>query len=285
MTDAALPSIAQIVQQYGLRASKKFGQHFLFDLNLTAKIVRESAIISTDLVFEIGPGPGGLTRPLLASGARVHVIEMDNRFLPHMAELSQYYDQRLTVHFGDALKFNLDELAAKQPYHIVANLPYNVGTALLINWLSANEANWQSMTLMFQLEVAKRIVATTGDANYGRLSILCAAVANANIVMQVPASAFTPPPKVTSAVVHLTPLPAASRYADLDGLASLTALAFGQKRKMLRASLKPLTALLDMPVSDWLQQHQIEPTARPETLSPAQFMELASQLRKKTNRS
>ncbi|MBL4596477.1 MAG: 16S rRNA (adenine(1518)-N(6)/adenine(1519)-N(6))-dimethyltransferase RsmA [Robiginitomaculum sp.] len=273
-----LPGIGQIVQQYGLRAVKKLGQHFLFDLNLTHKMVQLSGIQSTDLVFEIGPGPGGLTRPLLAIAARVCVIETDPQFLKHLAELGPYFDTQLDIHIGDALRFDLDDLSQQQPYHVVANLPYNVGTALLVKWLTAKNPKWQSLTLMFQLEVAERITAKAGERPYGRLSILTAAMARAQIIMRVPASAFTPPPKVTSAVVHLTPLPPSNQYPDLEGLAHITGLAFGQRRKMLRASLKPLAAGLSMPVSDWLHQNNIAPTARPETLTPQQFMQLATSI-------
>jgi len=281
MPDLDLPSIAKVLQSHGLRTQKKFGQHFLFDLNLTEKIVRLAGISADDFVFEIGPGPGGLTRPLLATGAKVFAIETDSRFEPILQQLHDHFENRLSWVLDDALKINLDLLADGKPYQIVANLPYNVGTALLINWLTAAQPNWTALTLMFQLEVAQRIVARPTDAHYGRLSILTAAMAEANLIMKVPASAFTPPPKVESAVVHLTPLPKTKRFDDLDTLARLTGLAFGQKRKMLRASLKPLNEELGEDISIWLQNIGIDPKARPETLSPNEFMKMANQLRAK----
>jgi 16S rRNA (adenine1518-N6/adenine1519-N6)-dimethyltransferase len=279
---ASLPPIAQVLKVQGLSAHKKLGQHFLFDQNLTDKIVRYSEVQTGDLVFEIGPGPGGLTRSLLSAGANVKAIEADERFVPLLENLNAYFEANLNVIAADALKIDLDELAGGTPYRIVSNLPYNVGTALLIQWLTAPKPGWQSLTLMFQLEVANRIVAQAGDPHYGRLSILTAAIADAQRVMRVPASAFSPPPKVESAVVHLIPLPAQKRFAHLDVLARLTGLAFGQKRKMLRASLKPLSQELGENVSNWLESNQIAPTARPETLSAAQFQILATQLQART---
>ncbi|PHR62397.1 MAG: 16S rRNA (adenine(1518)-N(6)/adenine(1519)-N(6))-dimethyltransferase [Robiginitomaculum sp.] len=279
-----LPGIAQILQRHGLGAHKKFGQHYLFDLNLTEKIVRLSGVTANDLVIEIGPGPGGLTRPLLSTGAKVLVIETDPKFTPLLEELQTVTGQQLELFLEDALKVNLDELTDGKPYKVVANLPYNVGTALLINWLTAPKPGWQSLTLMFQLEVAERITAKAGSSHYGRLSILTAATASAELVMHIPARAFTPPPKVASAVVHLEPLPPEQRFADLEVLARLTAMAFGQKRKMLRASLKPLGAELGQDISDWLSAQKIDPTARPETLSPTQFMMLATKLHENTKR-
>lgn len=277
-----LPPIREIVEQYQLQAKKKFGQHFLFDLNLTEKIVRLSEVDQPDMVFEIGPGPGGLTRPLLKTGAKIQVIETDQRFLPHLQQLAHAYEDRLQIHQGDALEFDLAELCNGKSYRIVANLPYNIGTALLIKWLTETNILWKSLTLMFQLEVANRIIAKPGSKHYGRLSILCASIASCELVMQVPASVFTPPPKVSSAVVHITPLPASKRFDDIETLGHLTGLAFGQKRKMLRASLKPLETKLQQNISHWLQQMNIEPTARPETLTPNQFMQLADAYQAKT---
>ncbi|MCF6294044.1 MAG: 16S rRNA (adenine(1518)-N(6)/adenine(1519)-N(6))-dimethyltransferase RsmA [Robiginitomaculum sp.] len=275
MTKPELPPIRNIVEKYGLKASKKFGQHFLFDLNLTEKIVRLSDVKAGDLVFEIGPGPGGLTRPLLAAKANVHVIETDQRFLPALAELGEFYADKLSIHLGDALNFDLNLLAKGKPFHVVSNLPYNVGTALLIQWLTTPELSWQSLTLMFQLEVAQRITAKVNSKHYGRLSILCAAIAETELIMNVPASVFTPPPKVESAVVNLRPLPLQQRFDDLDTLAKITGLAFGQKRKMLRTSLKSLNADLGINISIWLQSLEIDPTTRPENLHPDQFMQMA----------
>ncbi|MBL4617978.1 MAG: 16S rRNA (adenine(1518)-N(6)/adenine(1519)-N(6))-dimethyltransferase RsmA [Robiginitomaculum sp.] len=275
MTKIKLPTIREIVDKYNLKASKKLGQHFLFDLNLTEKIARLSGVKENDVVFEIGPGPGGLTRSLLETRANIHVIEMDQRFLPALDQLNQFYDGKLTVHCGDALDFDLNALAKGKPFHVVSNLPYNVGTALLIQWLTTPELSWQSLTLMFQLEVAQRITAKVDSKHYGRLSILCAAIAEPELIMNVPASVFTPPPKVESAVVSLRPLPLQQRFDDLDTLAKITGLAFGQKRKMLRASLKPLSADLEINISIWLQSLKIDPTTRPENLHPDQFMQMA----------
>ncbi len=280
MNTTSLPSIGQLVQQHKLAAAKKFGQHFLFDANLTEKIVHLANIHASDLVFEVGPGPGGLTRALLATGANIHVIEMDQRFSPILEQLHSHFDQGLHIHMADALKTDMQSIAQDVPYHVVANLPYNVGTKLLINWLTQSPIGWKSLTLMFQLEVAQRITATVGSKQYGRLSILTAATANAHKIMNVPASAFSPPPKVESAVVHIVPLPPEQRFSDLEKLARITGLAFGQRRKMLRASLKSLSGEIGADISDWLSKYDIDPKARPETLHPSEFMKLAERLPK-----
>ncbi len=278
MPGHSLPTIAEVLQAHGLRTQKKFGQHFLFDLNLTEKIVRMSGVKTNDLVFEIGPGPGGLTRALLMAGANVFAIEADTRFEPVLQQIQTHFESGLNWVFSDALQVSLEDLSKGKPYSIIANLPYNVGTALLVQWLTGKNPGWTSMTLMFQLEVAKRIIAKAKSPHYGRLSILTGAVATAKQIMHVPASAFTPPPKVESAIVQITPLPVSERFEQLQTLSHITALAFGQRRKMLRASLKPLSIDLDVNISNWLTELDIDPTARPETLTPAKFMQMAKKL-------
>ena len=207
-----LPTLTETVRQYGLSADKRLGQHFLLDSNITDKIARYAAPLKGVSVAEIGPGPGGLTRSLLKNGARqVLAIEMDERFLPVLAEIgraAQHEDgtDRLTIFKGDGLKVKIDDHLS-QPIKIVSNLPYNVGTKMLINWLTSEPPFWEQMVLMFQKEVAERVVATPGDNAYGRLAILAQSVANCQLVMQVPAHAFSPPPKVDSAVILLDLLP------------------------------------------------------------------------------
>lgn len=234
----ALPSVREALEAHDLWANKAFGQHFLFDLNITRRIARLAEVGADDHIIEVGPGPGGLTRALLETGAKVTAIEMDARFQPLLAELAQA-SGRLTVRFEDALKTREGEIVNGAPAHVVANLPYNVGTPLLIKWLTGP---WQpaSLTLMFQREVADRITAQAGDEAYGRLAVIVQATAKARRVMDVPARAFTPAPKVESAVVRL--IPHLDRPSDvrLEALQTITAAAFGQRRKMLRSSLKAL---------------------------------------------
>jgi 16S rRNA (adenine1518-N6/adenine1519-N6)-dimethyltransferase len=225
---------------HGLTARKSFGQHFLLDLNLTAKIARLAGPFGEGVVIEVGPGPGGLTRALVAAGARVVAIERDARFLPMLAELAAAADGRLTVIEGDAL--TIDETAfvkAGETARVVANLPYNISAPLLIKWLTG-PLRPASMTLMFQKEVADRIVARPNQSAYGRLSVIAQAVCASETVMALPARAFTPPPKVDSAVVQLTPKPDRPSDTVLETLQRVTASAFGQRRKMLRSSLKML---------------------------------------------
>ncbi|WP_292951835.1 16S rRNA (adenine(1518)-N(6)/adenine(1519)-N(6))-dimethyltransferase RsmA, partial [Paracoccus sp. UBA889] len=232
-----LPPLRQVIARHDLRARKQLGQNFLLDLNLTAKIARQAGDISQCDVLEIGPGPGGLTRGLLAEGARhVLAIEKDARALPALAQIAGAYPGRLTVLHGDALE--IDPLALlTPPIRIAANLPYNVGTELLIRWLTPPEwpPFWQSLTLMFQKEVAQRIVARPGSKAYGRLALLAQWRADAQIVMTLPPEAFVPAPKVHSAVVQLTALPQPRFPADPAILSQVTAAAFNQRRKMLRA--------------------------------------------------
>ncbi|MEO1492100.1 MAG: 16S rRNA (adenine(1518)-N(6)/adenine(1519)-N(6))-dimethyltransferase RsmA [Pseudomonadota bacterium] len=270
-----LPRLGDVIAAHGLSARKSLGQNFLLDLNLTAKIARASGPLDGAEVVEIGPGPGGLTRALLAEGAaHVIAIERDSRCLPALAEIAAACPGRLTVIEGDAMEVDLARHLTG-PARICANLPYNVGTALLTGWLGGAPWPpwWTSLTLMFQREVAERIVAAPGTKAYGRLSILAQWRARARIAFDVPPQAFTPPPKVTSSVVHITPT---EQPADVDPktLERLTAAAFAQRRKMLRQSLKGVTA---DPLT-LLERSGIDPTRRAETLTIADFMTLARAL-------
>ena len=268
-----LPPLREVIATHELAARKSLGQNFLLDLNLTAKIARQAGDLSGCDVLEIGPGPGGLTRGLLAEGARrVLAIEKDSRCLPALAEIADAYPGRLEVVNGDALEVDpLDRLTP--PIRVAANLPYNVGTELLVRWLTPPEwpPFWSSLTLMFQREVAERIVAVPGSKAYGRLALLASWRADARIVLSLPPEAFTPPPKVSSAVVHLTALPEPRYPADPKVLERVVAMAFNQRRKMLRAALKGLAP----DVEDRLIAAGIKPTDRAETVSLEQFCALA----------
>jgi 16S rRNA (adenine1518-N6/adenine1519-N6)-dimethyltransferase len=266
---AALPPLREALADHGLLARKAFGQHFLLDLNITRKIARLAELSPGDRVIEVGPGPGGLTRALLETGARVTAVEKDQRFRPLLEELARAAAPgALTLDFADALTVDEAALAGDAPSHVVSNLPYNVGTALLIKWLTGP---WTpaSMTLMFQKEVAQRIVAGVDAGAYGRLAVIAQATCEAHTVMDVPARAFTPPPKVESAVVRLTPRPDRPSPARLDALQRLTAAAFGQRRKMLRASLKGLGG------EPLIEAAGLDPQARAETIDIAGFLRLA----------
>lgn len=268
-----LPPLREVIAAHGLSARKSLGQNFLLDLNLTGKIARRAGDLTACDVLEVGPGPGGLTRALLAEGARhVVAVERDPRCLPALAEIAAAAPGRLTVLSGDALAIDPAEHLTP-PIRIVANLPYNVGTELLVRWLTPPvwPPFWQSLTLMFQREVAERIVAAPGSKAYGRLSILAQWRATARIAFDLPPRAFTPPPKVTSAVVHLARLDAPRFPADAAVLSRVVALAFGQRRKMLRASLKPLGP----EVEDLLRAAGIPPTERAEQVSLEAFCALA----------
>jgi 16S rRNA (adenine1518-N6/adenine1519-N6)-dimethyltransferase len=272
-----LPPLREVIATHQLSAKKSLGQNFLLDLNLTAKIARQAGDLSGADVLEIGPGPGGLTRGLLAEGARrVLAIEKDERCLPALQEISDAYDGRLQVINGDALE--IDPLQyLTPPIKIAANLPYNVGTELLVRWLTPKEwpPFWQSLTLMFQKEVAERIVAHPGSKAYGRLAILAQWRADAKIVLDLPPQAFTPPPKVSSAVVHLTALPEPRYPADAATLSRVVAAGFNQRRKMLRASLKGVAANIE----DHLIAAGIQPTERAEQVSLEQFCALARSIK------
>jgi len=268
-----LPPLRQVIETYEIAAKKALGQNFLLDLNLTAKIARAAGDLTGCDVLEVGPGPGGLTRGLLAEGARhVLAIEKDPRCIPALNEIAAAYPGRLTVVLGDALQ--VDPLAhLTPPIRIAANLPYNVGTELLIRWLTppAWPPFWDSLTLMFQREVAERIVAQPGGKAYGRLALLAQWRCNARIVMNLPPEAFSPPPKVSSAVVHLTALPEPRFPADPKVLEQVIAMGFNQRRKMMRASCKGLVPDLE----DHLIAAGIKPTERAETVGLEQFCALA----------
>ncbi len=270
-----LPPLREVIAKHELRAHKSLGQNFLLDLNLTGKIARQAGDLSNYDVLEIGPGPGGLTRALLSEGARrVIAVERDERCLPALNEISKHYDGRLKVISGDALAFDPSE-SLNRPIKIVANLPYNIGTELLVRWLTPKiwPPYWESLTLMFQREVAQRIVAKPGSKTYGRLSILSGWRSDAKIVMDLPPQAFTPAPKVSSAVVHITKLEKPKYDCDAKMLERVVAVAFGQRRKMLRASLKSLAP----DIEDRLRAADIEPTERAEQLTIQQFCELSKQ--------
>ena len=271
-----LPPLRQVIADHGLSARKSLGQNFLLDLNLTAKIARQAGDLSGTDVLEIGPGPGGLTRGLLAQGARkVLAIEKDARCLPALADIAARYPGRLQVIEGDAL--DIDPLAhLTPPIRVAANLPYNVGTELLVRWLTPPvwPPYWQSLTLMFQREVAERIVARPGSKAYGRLAVLAQWRCEARIAMSLPPEAFTPTPKVSSAVVHLTALPAPKFEADPEVLSRVVAMAFNQRRKMLRAALKGLGP----DIEDRLMSSGIKPTERAEQVGLEAFCALARSL-------
>lgn len=267
MTPDALPPLREVLESHGLWAKKAFGQHFLLDLNVTRKIARLAKVGAGDHVIEVGPGPGGLTRALLETGARVTTIEKDERFRPILDEIAAV-SPNINAIFGDALKTDEATIAGDRPAHVVSNLPYNVGTPLLIKWLTGP---WTpaSLTLMFQREVADRITEGPGEDAYGRLAVIVQATCKARRVMDVPARAFSPPPKVESAVVRLEPLPIRPSPDRLDALQKITAAAFGQRRKMLRSSLKLMggEALIEAAVQD--------PQARAETIPVDGFLALA----------
>ncbi len=268
-----LPPLREVIRAHELVAKKQLGQNFLLDLNLTAKIARAAGDLSGCDVLEVGPGPGGLTRGLLAEGARrVVAVEKDARALPALAEIAAHYPGRLEVLHGDALELDLGAHLAP-PVKIVANLPYNVGTELLIRWLTPDAwpPLWSSLTLMFQKEVAERIVAKPRTEHYGRLALLAQYRCEARIVMTLPPEAFTPAPKVHSAVVQLNALPGPRFPCDFRALQRITAMAFNQRRKMLRASLKGLRP----DIETVLDSVGIPPTARAEEIGLEAFCALA----------
>jgi len=273
-----LPPLREVIDTHGLLAKKSLGQNFLLDLNLTSKIARQAGDLSACDVLEVGPGPGGLTRGLLAEGARrVLAIEKDERCMPALSEISEAYPGQLEVINGDALEVNpLGHLS--KPIRVAANLPYNVGTELLVRWLTPKEwpPFWESLTLMFQREVAERIVAKPGSKAYGRLAILSQWRADARIVLHLPPEAFSPPPKVHSAVVHLDALTEPRFEADAGTLSRVVATAFNQRRKMLRSSLKSVSP----DIEDRLVAAGIKPTDRAEVVSLEAFCALAREVAK-----
>ena len=272
-----LPPLREVIAAHDLIAKRQLGQNFLLDLNLTAKIARSAGDLSACDVLEVGPGPGGLTRGLLVEGARhVVAVEKDPRCIPALEEIAAVYPGRLTVLQGDALDIDPAALLTA-PVRVIANLPYNVGTELLIRWLTPQvwPPFWTSLTLMFQREVAERIVAKPRTEHYGRLALLVQWRCDAKIVLTLPPEAFTPAPKVHSAVVHLTRLDAPRYPADAKTLLRITAQAFGQRRKMLRSSLKGL--LPDLEAA--LESVGIPPTARAEEIGLEAFCALARLVR------
>jgi 16S rRNA (adenine1518-N6/adenine1519-N6)-dimethyltransferase len=284
-----LPTLRDELEAHGLWANKGLGQHFLLDLNITRRIARTAGDIAGKPVIEVGPGPGGLTRALLEAGAHVAAIEKDARFLPILEPLIEWSDGRLRIVHADALQVDEEALVHGPPasrrhapepageppaVHIISNLPYNVGTPLLVKWLKAGP--WRGdMTLMFQKEVAQRIVAKPGGDAYGRLAVLAQARCDARLEFTVPARAFTPPPKIASAIVRLTDR--ADPYPHLDALERVTAAAFGQRRKMLRSALRSLTPEAETV----LRAAGLEPTARAEEIDQAGFRRLADAWRLK----
>jgi 16S rRNA (adenine1518-N6/adenine1519-N6)-dimethyltransferase len=270
-----LPPIREVIARHNLAASKALGQNFLLDEQLLARIAALPGDLTGQAVLEVGPGPGGLTRALLRAGAKVTAIEMDRRCLPALAELAEAFPGQLTVIEGDALKLDHSTLMQGEPFHVLSNLPYNVGTALFVRWLGGEAwpPLWRSLTLMFQREVADRIVAPAGDDAYGRLAVLAQWRAEARLAMKVHRSAFTPPPKVMSAIVHVTPA-AMPEGVSARTLERLTEAAFGQRRKMLRRSLKGVPGALEA-----LGRLGIDETRRAETVSVAEFVALARALK------
>ena len=270
-----LPPLREVVRTHGLMAKKSLGQNFLFDLNLTSRIARSAGPLEDATVIEVGPGPGGLTRAILAAGAkRVIAIERDARCMPVLAEISERYPGRLEVIEADALEFDPRSMIGEGPVRIISNLPYNVGTALLTGWLAVEEWPpwWSSLTLMFQREVAERIVADETDPkDYGRLGVLCGWRTEARILFDVPPSAFVPPPKITSSIVHLTPTqdPLPCRIGALE---AVTRAAFGQRRKMLRQSLKSIAP----EPSAIIAAAGLEETTRAENVPVEGFVALAN---------
>jgi len=273
-----LPPLREVIARHGLMARKALGQNFLLDLNLTRRIARAAGPLEGHTVYEVGPGPGGLTRALLMEGAsRVVAVEYDPRCVEALGELSAACGNRLQVVPGDALAVDEAALVAgDQPVKVVANLPYNVGTALLTRWLTAEPwpAWFASLTLMFQREVAERIVAKPRTKDYGRLGVLAQIRTDARILFDVPPQAFTPPPKVTSSIVQLVPRAQASDAPRIPTVEQITAAAFGQRRKMLRASLKSL----GVPPEALLEAAGIAPTARAEEIEVEGFVKLARAL-------
>nr|WP_321482906.1 16S rRNA (adenine(1518)-N(6)/adenine(1519)-N(6))-dimethyltransferase RsmA [uncultured Cohaesibacter sp.] len=271
-----LPPLRDVIERHDLRAKKSLGQNFLLDLNLTCRIARSAGDLSNHTIIEVGPGPGGLTRALLHEGAkRVIAIEMDPRALGALEEIGAHYPGRLEIIEGDALKVDMASLVLEGPARIVANLPYNVGTQLLLNWLEADPwpPFYESLTLMFQKEVAERIIATEEDKAYGRLGVIAGWRTHADKLFDVARECFSPPPKVTSSIVHLVPK-ANPLPCRLRSLEQVTAAAFGQRRKMLRQSLKSL----GVDHMRLIEESGLQATQRAETVSVEGFVTMANGL-------
>ena len=271
-TLSRLPPLRDVIRNYNLRAEKKFGQNFLLDLNITDKIARNAGDLSDCTIFEIGPGPGGLTRALLSQEgiSKLVALEIDPRAVMALEDLKKGAGDKFKIMKVDALEVDLIALAPEPPRAIVANLPYNVATPLLIKWLKdihRNRNAYRSMTLMFQKEVGQRIAAKLGDKHYGRLSVLSQWLCDVKILFDLPPQAFTPPPKVTSSVVHFRPKELSENVPDIEAVEKITAQAFGQRRKMIRQSLKPYRRFFG--------DVGLEETMRAEEISVEQFVELA----------
>ncbi|NAZ35413.1 16S rRNA (adenine(1518)-N(6)/adenine(1519)-N(6))-dimethyltransferase RsmA [Rubellimicrobium sp. CFH 75288] len=276
MSADGLPPLREVIAAHGLSARKALGQNFILDLTLTARIARAAGDLSACDVLEVGPGPGGLTRALLSEGARrVVAVEKDARALPALAQIAAHWPGRLEVVHGDALEADVTGLL-RPPVRVVANLPYNVGTELLVRWLTPPDwpPFWTSLTLMFQREVAQRIVARPGEDAYGRLAILAQWRASPRIVLDLPPGAFVPPPKVSSSVVHIEALPEPRFPARAATLSRVVAAAFNQRRKMLRSSLRGLAP----DIEDHLARAGIPPTERAERVSLEGFCALSRSL-------
>jgi 16S rRNA (adenine1518-N6/adenine1519-N6)-dimethyltransferase len=272
VSEDGLPPLRDVIEKHNIAPTKALGQNFLLDLNLTRKVARGAGNLKGVTVMEVGPGPGGLTRALLIEGANVIAIERDQRCIPALEEISAHYPGRLQIMSADALTVNPADILPKDGTgKIISNLPYNIGTELLTRWVAIEQwpPCWASLTLMFQREVAERIAATPDDDAYGRLGVLCGWRTEAHILFDIPARAFTPPPKVTSSVVHLIPR-AEPLSAQLHAFETITRHAFGQRRKMLRQSLKPVGG------EALLQAAGIDATRRAETLSVEEFVALAN---------
>jgi len=276
MSDSTLPPLREVIARHDLAAKKSFGQHFLLDLNLTNKIASLAGDMSNASALEIGPGPGGLTRAILAAGPKgLTLVEKDARFLPALEELKDTYPDSLSIVEGDALKTDDKALLDEGERVILSNLPYNVGTQLLIKWMQAEPIWWRCAVLMFQREVADRIVATVGTKAYGRLAVISQSRCEARLALKVPAQAFTPPPKVDSAVVALEPLSDEKRFQDITALETVTASAFGQRRKTLRRSLAQAASQTNASAEDLISQAGLDAGARAETIDIAGFQALA----------
>ncbi len=268
-----LPPLREVIEACGLTARKSLGQNFLLDLNLTRRIARAAAPLEGATVLEVGPGPGGLTRALFMEGAaKIVCVERDSRCLPALSEISEAYPHRLDIVEGDALRIGLDDLGLTGPVKIVANLPYNVATPLLIGWLKADwPPIYESMTLMFQKEVAQRLAACPGSKTYGRLSVMAQWRCDVKRLFDVAPKAFLPAPKVTSSIVQLVPIQSGSPGCNVRDLERVTAAAFGQRRKMLRSSLKSLPVC----TKSLIESADLAPTTRPEDVDVAGFCRLA----------
>lgn len=266
-----LPPLREVIRAHNLRAEKKLGQNFLLDQNLTDKIARVGGDISTGTVFEIGPGPGGLTRSILRSGAyRLVAIDFDPRAVKALEDLQHAAQKKLQIIHGDALAIDLRTLSQERPFHIIANLPYNIATPLLIGWLKQIREDpvlYASLTLMFQKEVAQRVTAKLGDKQYGRLAVMANWLCDTKLMFDVPRTAFTPPPKVTSSIVRLIPKKISAGEPSFALMEKITAAAFNQRRKMIRSSLKEY-----LPV---LEALALDPSRRAENLSGEEYRAIA----------